>query len=394
MADSILVINAGSSSIKFASFTLGGAGPALAFKGQIEGIGATPRFSARDATGARIGEQGWPAGTVLNHEGGFAFLRDWLESPARTTRPVAVGHRVVHGGLDFAAPVSVDETILARLRSLAPLAPLHQPHNLAGIAAAARMYPGLKQIACFDTAFHRGRPAVADRFAIPRRFEEAGVRRYGFHGISYEFILRRLGEIAPAEAGGRVIVAHLGNGASLCAIRDGQAIDTTMGFTPLDGLVMGTRCGALDPGVIPHLEREFGIGAQAAERLLYNESGLLGVSGISADMRDLLASTAPRAQEAVDLYVWRMRRELGALVATMGGLDTLVFTAGIGENAAPIRAALCRDMAWLGLDLDDAANATHEAVISTPVSRVAIRVIPTDEERMIALHAVRLLSGG
>jgi len=339
-------------------------------------------------------ERKWRPGEHLDHAGAFDILRDWLHEKMESSRPAAVGHRVVHGGTEFDAPVRVNDAVFAKLEALNPLAPLHQPHNLAGIKAMRRLYPELPQIACFDTAFHRGRPPEADRFALPRRFEEAGVRRYGFHGSSYEYIMRRLAEIAPAEASGRVVVAHLGNGASLCAVRNGQAVDTTMGFTPLDGLVMGTRSGALDPGVIPHLERELGIGAQEAERILYHESGLLGVSGLSSDMRDLLASPETRAREAIDLYVWRLRRELGALTASLGGLDTLVFTAGIGENAPAVRAAACQGMEWLGIKLDESSNAAHAPVISTPESRVTLRVLPTDEERMIALHVIDLLERG
>ncbi len=393
MPDTILVINAGSSSIKFAAFTATArAEPAPAFKGQIEGLGATPRFVVRDAAGVQLDEQRWKKGSDLDHDAGFAWLHEWLEARPGAARPVAVGHRVVHGGVEFAEPALIDAAVLARLEALAPLAPLHQPHSLAGIRAMTELYPGLPQVACFDTAFHRGRPPEADRFAMPRRFEAAGVRRYGFHGLSYEYIRGRLAAVDATAAAGRVIVAHLGNGASLCAIDNGRAVDTTMGFTPLDGLVMGTRCGALDPGVIPHLERAFGIGAQEAERMLYHESGLLGVSGVSGDMRDLLASDDPHAAEAMALYVWRIRREIGALAASLGGLDALVFTAGVGENAPAIRAAVCNNADWLGIALDPAANEAGRENIAAAESRVPVYVIPTDEEKMIAVHTQRLLA--
>jgi acetate kinase len=302
----------------------------------------------------------------------------------------AVGHRVGHGGLRYVEPVRVDDTVLAELETLVPLAPLHQPHNLAPIVALRGRRPELPQVACFDTAFHRTQPAVAQAFALPREYSEQGVRRYGFHGISYEYIASELPRYDPRAAAGRVVVAHLGNGSSLCALRDGRSVATTMGFSSLDGLPMGTRCGALDPGVLLHLLNHYHLDTPALEALLYKGSGLLGVSGVSSDMRALLASTDPRAAAAVDLYVYRIGRELGSLAAALGGLDALVFTAGIGAHAAAVRARVCRDAAWLGLTPDEAANAAGGPRISRAGSTVSAWVIPTDEELMIARHTSRL----
>jgi len=302
-----------------------------------------------------------------------------------------VGHRVVHGGVEFAAPVAIDASVLAKLESLCPLAPLHQPHNLAAIKAIKTQMPGLPQVACFDTAFHRHHPELADWFALPRRFYDEGIRRYGFHGLSYEYIASALPEVAPEIAKARVVVAHLGSGASMCGLRDGRSQDSTMGFTALDGLPMGTRCGALDPGVVLHLNRAHGMDADAIERLLYHDCGLKGVSGISNDMRDLLASDDPKAAQAIDLFVWRICRELGALAAALGGLDGLVFTAGIGERSAEIRARVCARAAWLGIELDDKANRSGGPRISTSASKIAVYAIPTDEELMIARHTLAVL---
>jgi acetate kinase len=320
-------------------------------------------------------------------------LGAWLRERLADDRLVAAGHRVVHGGVDYTAPVRVEPEVLARLEALCPLAPLHQPHNLAAIRAVAAVDPDLPQVACFDTAFHRGHPELADWYALPRRFYEEGIRRYGFHGLSYEYIASVLPEAAPEIAGGPVVVAHLGSGASMCAMKAGRSIDSTMGFTALDGLPMGTRCGALDPGVVIHLIRACGMDADAIERMLYHECGLKGVSGISNDMRTLLASDDPRARHAIDLFVWRICREIGALAGVLGGLDGLVFTAGIGERSAEIRERVCARAAWLGIELDHAANRTGGPRISAPASRVAVYAIPTDEELMIARHTLAVLRG-
>ncbi len=395
MHGTILVLNAGSSSVKFSLFEAREPdGLELRARGQVEGIGTAPRFLARDGAGAPLAERRWPADASFDHERAIDTVLRWLEERRADARLLAAGHRVVHGGPDFAAPVRIDREVLSRLEALCPLAPLHQPHNLAGIRALLRLRPALPQVACFDTAFHRARPPVADRFALPGELFAAGVRRYGFHGLSYESILTTLAERDPALAGGRLLVAHLGNGASLCAIRDGRPLDTTMSFTPLDGLVMGTRPGSLDPGVLLHLLTAHGMDAAALEDLLYHRSGLLGVSDISSDMRDLLArADEPAAALAVELFVYRAVRETGGLVAVTGGLDGLVFTGGIGEHAPEIRARICRRLGWLGLALDEAANARGDPLISAPDSRVAVHVIATDEERMIARHTRALLAG-
>ena len=388
MTEDILSLNVGSSSIKFALFELR---PdevlALAAKGEIEGIGTAPRFKVTDGGGIVLAQREWRGGgTAIAHEGFLTELIGWIESHRGKGRIVAAGHRIVHGGASFTAPVLIVDRVLTVLEGLAPLAPLHQPHNLAAIRALAAIRPELPQVACFDTAFHHTAAPVAMRFALPREFEMSGVRRYGFHGLSYEYIADALTRIAPEIAPGRVIVAHLGNGASLCAMRRGKSVDTTMGLTALDGLVMGTRCGALDPGVILYLLQERGFDAAGLEELLYHRSGLLGVSGIDSDMRALLASPDPRAAEAVELFVYRIVREMGALAASLGGLDAVVFTAGIGEHAAPVRGRVCEGAAWLGIDLDPAANAAGGPRITHPESRVSAWVIPTDEDLMIAHH--------
>ncbi len=393
--DAIIVVNAGSSSLKFSVYALEvGDRLGLSAKGQIEGIGTSPYFTAKDAAGAPLVEQSWPDDRQSSHTKFFRDLGDWLEGYLGDGHLLAVGHRVVHGGVDFAAPVLIDDRVLERLDALCPLAPLHQPHNLAGIRAAAEVQPDLPQVACFDTAFHRGHPVLADWFALPREFYEEGVRRYGFHGLSYEYIAHALREVAPEIAGGRVVVAHLGSGASMCAIHDGGSIDSTMGFTALDGLPMGTRCGALDPGVVLHLLRAHGMDADAIERLLYRDCGLRGVSGISNDLRDLLGSDDPGAAQAIDLFVYRIKRELGALAAALEGLDGLVFTAGIGERSSIIRERVCAGTAWLGIELDQTANDAGGPKISTDRSEVSVWVIPTDEELMIARHTHAALARG
>ena len=387
----ILTLNAGSSSLKFAVFEAAN-GLRRTVQGEIENTATGLHFRATGLTGTVLGE--WRRPAASGYDVFLGELLGWIEAHLGEDRLLAVGHRVVHGGADYDRPQRVTPALIAALDRLTPLAPLHQPHNLAPIRAIATARPGLPQIACFDTAFHHDMPRVATRFALPREYEAQGVRRYGFHGLSYEYIARRLREVAPAPAGGKVIAAHLGNGASLCALSGGKSMDTTMGFTALDGLMMGTRCGALDPGVILYLLQERGMTPEAVGELLYNQSGLLGVSGISSDMRTLLQSSEPRAAEAIELFVFYVARQIAALCASLRGLDALVFTAGIGENAPDIRERICEAAAWLGIALDAAANQKGALSISAPESRVAVFVIPTDEEAMIARHACDLLREG
>jgi acetate kinase len=391
MADTILVLNAGSSSLKFSAFLRGEPLTPL-LRGQLEGLFTAPRFIARNATGDVVGEKEWPAGTPLGHPGAIQFLFDWGHGSLGAHRIGAAGHRVGHGGRKFTQPVLIDTQVLEALETFVPLAPLHQPHNLGAIKTVAQLAPALPQVACFDTAFHRRQPAVAQTFALPRKYTEEGVLRYGFHGLSYEYIAAVLPKVNAQAANGRTIVAHLGSGASMCAMRAGQSVATTMSFTPLDGLAMGTRCGAIDPGVLLYLMDQHGLDARGLEKLLYQQSGLLGVSGVSSDMRTLLACPDRRASEAVDLYVYRIGRELGSLAAALGGLDAVVFTGGIGENSAEIRDRVCRDAAWLGLDLDAAANHAGGPRISQPESRVSAWVVPTNEELMIAQHTQWVLA--
>jgi acetate kinase len=329
----------------------------------------------------------------LTHGLALSFLFEWGRSGALDTdRVEAVGHRVVHGGTRFTAACLIDAEIVRQLEALVPLAPLHQPHNVAAIKAVLQMAPGLPQVACFDTAFHRTQPAVARAFALPRRFADEGVQRYGFHGLSYEYIASALASRDRRAAYGRTIVAHLGNGASLCALRDSRSVATTMGFTALDGLVMGTRCGAIDPGVLLYLMAQHGMSPGDLEKLLYEQSGLLGVSGISSDMRTLLGSADPHAQDAIELFLYRVQREFGAMAAVLGGVDAIVFTGGIGEHAPAIRARICRRAGWLGLELDDALNEENAECISRRGSHVTAWVIPADEELMIARHTRRVLA--
>jgi len=350
----ILVANSGSATFKFCRYALGASGGlSVIARGEIENADAAEKWFAAESGDA----------------------------------PAAIGHRVVHGGADFSAPVVIDAAVLDKLRGFVPLAPLHQPANLAGIEAAQKRFPGVPQVACFDTAFHRNHADVVQIIPLPARFRDAGLRRYGFHGISYEYIASALARIAPAIAGGRVIVAHLGSGASLCALHEGRSVDSTMSFTALDGICMATRPGAVDPGAILFLMQHEKLAADEIEQILYRQSGLLGISGISGDMRTLLSSDDPRAKLAVDHFVWRIAREIGALTAVLGGLDALVFTAGIGERSAPIRSRICKSSTWLGIQLDDAANASAGPLISTADSRVSVWVIPTDEEAIIARHA-------
>jgi len=394
MADSIVVLNAGSSSLKFSLFLLEDGAPRLRLRGQTEGLYTTPKFSAKDAAGAIVASRDWGAGEKVGHDGAIAHLLEFLRGELAQHRLLAVGHRVVHGGVDYDRPVRVDATVMERLERLVPLAPLHQPHNLAPIRALLARAPQLPQVACFDTSFHRAMPPVAQAYALPPEITDRGVRRYGFHGLSYEYIASALPQHDPAAARGRVVVAHLGNGASMCAIAAGRSVASTMGFTAVEGLPMGTRSGSLDPGVVLYMIDELGMDARAIEKLLYTRSGLLGVSGVSSDMRTLLASEDPRARFAVELFVYRIGRELGSLAAALGGLDALVFTGGIGEHAATIRERVLREAAWLGVELDAAANAAHGPRLSTPASRVSAWAIPTDEELMIARHTYALLAAG
>lgn len=389
--DAILVLNAGSSSIKFSVFGARAATLELEVRGQIERLFTAPHFVAKDGTGRVVGEHSWGDGVQLGHERAIDHLASFLRSRFAGFELIGVGHRVVHGGLDFREPVRIDADAVSRLARLVPLAPLHQPHNLAPIRLLLERSPALAQVACFDTSFHRTNPPIAQRFAIPAELHDAGVQRYGFHGLSYEYIARTLPEHDAKAASGRTIVLHLGNGASMCALHAGRSIASTMGFTAVDGLPMGTRCGAIDPGVLLYLLDERGMDARAIEKLIYQESGLLGVSGISGDMATLLASGDPRAALAIDLYLYRIRRELGSLAAALGGLDALVFTAGIGENAAPLRRRICEDARWLGVELDATANDRGGPRLSPSGSRVSAWVIPTNEELMIALHTRRLL---
>lgn len=392
----ILSLNAGSSSIKFALFRTTGECPGEPERiagGQIAGIGVAPRLIASGKDGEVLHQRSWEEGAALSHEALFKELVAWLTGNAEFDAPAAVGHRVVHGGGRFVAPTLIDDAVLGALEALDPLAPLHQPHNLSAVRALRAALPESAHVACFDTAFHHEMPELATRFALPDALHEEGIRRYGFHGISYAFIARRLREIDPALAAGRVIAAHLGNGASLCAMKGGRSVDTTMGFTALDGLVMGTRSGALDPGVVLHLLRYRSMEPGEVETLLYEQSGLLGVSGISSDMQVLSESTAPEAERAIELFAWRAAREAGALMTSLGGLDGLVFTAGIGEHSALVRARICALLAWAGIEIDPGANEAHAPLISTAGSRIAVRIVPTDEERMIALGALAAIAG-
>ncbi len=390
MADAILVINAGSSSIKFSLFADHAFEPKLKLRGQIENLYTNPHFIARDSSDAALSEHEWECGAEFGHAGAIKYLGEFIQSYHDRYRLTAVGHRVVHGGMQFSAPVKIDMQTIAALEQYIPLAPLHQSHNLATIRDIAEKSPDLPQVACFDTSFHCQQPEVAQTFALPAAITDRGVRRYGFHGLSYEYIAGVLPGLRGSTR--RVIVAHLGNGASMCAIKDGRSVASTMGFTAVDGLPMGTRCGAIDPGVILYLMDELKMDARAIEKLIYQQSGLLGVSGISSDMRTLLASSDARARLAVDLFVYRIGRELGSLTAALGGLDALIFTGGIGEHSAVIRQGICEGAAWLGVGLDPVANNTGKPRISTESSMVSTWVIPTDEELMIARHTRRLIS--
>lgn len=386
-----LVLNAGSSSLKFCVFRRPvGCAWQIASRGQIEGIGTAPRFSAKDSEGQRLAGHSLKE-QVCDWPSAVDELAAWLRARYDRSKLLAVGHRVVHGGARFDRPTILDQAVLVQLRQLVPLAPLHQPYNLAAIEAVFERLPGVPQVACFDTSFHRGHSAVADVIPLPQEICGSSLKRYGFHGLSYEYITTVLPELAPEIADKRVIIAHLGSGASLCAIKSRKSVENTFGFTALDGLCMGTRPGALDPGVVLYLFQHLGLSAKEVEAVLYKKSGLLGVSGISNDVRHLLASDAPSAQLALSYFVYRVTKELGALTAVLGGLDGIVFTAGIGENSPEIRKRICDSAAWLGVELDAAANAQNCPRISNAQSKVSTWVIPTNEELLIARQTASLL---
>jgi acetate kinase len=391
MDDYALVFNAGSSSLKFCVYRR----PVedawrLDTRGQIDGIGTSPRLTAKDDAGGSAADEKLDA-SVRDGRAALGVLAGWLRARYGGSRVLGVGHRVVHGGAKYAGPCIVTPAVLDDLRALVPLAPLHQPYNIGAIEAVSEQLPGVPQVACFDTSFHRGQPAVAELVPLPKSFRDAGVQRYGFHGLSYEYIASALPAVAPDIADGRVIVAHLGSGASLCAMKARKSMDSTLGFTALDGLCMGTRPGSLDPGVVLHLFQTMGLSAAGVEKLLYKQSGLIGISGMSNDMRDLLTNPDPAARLAVDYFVYQAAKHIGALAAVLGGVDALVFTAGIGEHSAEIRRRICEASAWLGVSLDSGANAGHGPRISTPGSSISVWVVPTNEELMIARHTGALL---
>jgi acetate kinase len=388
MPDCIAVINAGSSSIKFALYV---ADEALLLRGQIESIGLEPRLKVRDTAGVTVAEQSWPS-AGFDHAAATREIVRVANELLNGSKVIAVGHRLVHGGMRYNAPLRIDADAVRELERLVPLAPLHQPHNLSPIRAIMGHAPKLPQVACFDTAFHRSQSAVVQSFALPRRYFAEGVRRYGFHGLSYEYVAAEMRSLAPDIADARLIVAHLGNGASLCAIHNGRSVAGTMGFTAVDGLMMGTRCGTIDPGVILYLMDQHQLDARAIEDLIYRRSGLLGVSGVSSDMRTLRASPTPEAREAIALFVHRIVREIGSLAAALGGLDGLIFTAGIGENDLATRAEVGDGCAWLGLTLDRARNLAGAGRVSADSSRIQAWVVPTNEELIIARHTAALLT--
>lgn len=391
MSDYVLVLNAGSSSLKFAVYVRPeGRDWRLESRGQIEGIGMSPRMRAADAMGETLVDEN-PGDAARDCRAALGLLAAWLRSAYGGGRIVGVGHRVVHGGAQYTRPVILTPQVLADLYGLTPLAPLHQPHNLEAIEAVSERLPDVPQVACFDTSFHHTLPPVAELVPLPREIRDAGVRRYGFHGLSYEYIASALPRIAPELAQARLVVAHLGNGASLCALSAGKSVETTFGFTVLDGLCMGTRPGALDPGVILYLVQNLKLSAREVETMLYHNSGLLAITGFSSDMRDLLASSRPEARLAIEYFVYRVGKEIGALTAVLGGVDGLVFTAGIGENSPEIRRRICASSAWLGIELDKQANTSSGPRISAPESKVSVWVIPTNEELMIARHTGMLL---
>jgi acetate kinase len=390
--DTILVVNAGSSSVKFQVFAIAGKdGLDRLIKGQMDGIGVRPRLRAYGADGATLVDQSYAAGEVSDPRSALETAGAWLRETQKLD-PVAVGHRIVHGGPDYDRPVLIDTEVLARLERYVPLAPLHQPNNLAPVRSILANMPNLPQVACFDTSFHRGHSAIADHYAIPERLYAEGVRRYGFHGLSYEYIASRLPQVAPAIADGRVIVAHLGSGASMCALVDGRSVETTMGFTALDGLPMGTRPGQIDPGVVFYLLQEKRMTSAEVQGFLYQECGLKGLSGISNDVRELEACSDPKARFALDYFVRQVGLQAGLLASALSGVDAFVFTAGIGENSPRLRARISEQLRWLGASLDADSNASGGPLISNRESRIAIYVVPTDEELMIARHTLALLS--
>ena len=394
MAESIVVLNAGSSSIKFCMFVLRGNEMRVAARGQIEGLLTSAEFVSKNEKGNLLSEKAWGEGRSLSHEEAIDFLVTHLRDELKEHRLIAVGHRVIHGGSDLTKPLRINRELVAKFEEFIPLAPLHQPHSLAPIRFLLENAPDLPQVACFDTSFHRTIPQVSQLFALPLEYYETGVRRWGFHGLSYEFIASVLPDYDNKASHGRTVVLHLGNGASMCAMNNSRSVACSMGFCAVDGLMMGTRSGSLDPGVILYLITQRGMSAGEVERLIYTKSGLLGVSGITSDMRALLSSDDPRAKLAIDLYVYRIQKELGSLAAALKGLDALVFTGGIGENAETLRTRVCRDAGWMGVELDDEANVEHGPRISTPNSRVAAWVIPTNEELMIAQHTQSVLGLG
>jgi acetate kinase len=389
--DTILVVNAGSSSVKFQVFEVDGEGRLRRqIKGQMDGIGSRPRLRAADANGDTLAERAYPLENVPDVPAALTVAGAWLRDELRIN-PLAVGHRVVHGGPDYARPVLIDQAVVARLERFTSLAPLHQPYNLAPIRSLLNNRPTLPQVACFDTAFHRDHDALADHYAIPHHLHAEGIRRYGFHGLSYEYVAKTLPRAAPEIAEGRVIVAHLGSGASMCALKDGRSVESTMGFTALDGLAMGTRPGQIDPGVLLYLMSEKGMSATNLQNFLYRDCGLKGLSGVSNDMRELETSDDPRAAFAIDYFVYRVGLNAGMLAAALQGIDAFVFTAGIGENSAGIRTRIAEKLGWLGVALDPTENSSHALKISRPDSRTPVYVVPTDEELMIAQHTLALL---
>jgi acetate kinase len=390
--DTILVVNAGSSSVKFQVFAVDGDnGVRRQIKGQMDGIGSRPRLRATGANGDPLADQVYAIEAVQDVPAALTTAGNWLRSELGVN-PLAVGHRVVHGGPDYDRPVFADHAVVTRLERFTSLAPLHQPHNLAPVRSLLAKFPTLPQVICFDTAFHRDHDALADHYAIPRQLHAEGVRRYGFHGLSYEYIARTLPQVAPDIAGGRVVVAHLGSGASMCALRGGRSVESTMGFSALDGLPMGTRPGQIDPGVILYLMSEKGMSASNVQNFLYRECGLKGLSGVSNDMRDLEISKDPQAAFAIDYFVYRAGLNAGMLAAVLQGIDAFVFTAGIGENSIGLRARIAEKLAWLGVALDPVANSKHALRISKPDSHVPVYVVPTDEELMIAQHTLSMLT--
>jgi len=392
MNDAIIVLNAGSSSLKFSLYLVLETQLQLEARGQIEGLGTSPCFKVKDREGRLLVDRALPdSGNLVGHAEAFGALAQWVRDQYRgELSPIGVGHRLVHGGAAFLAPTLIDAAFMAKVEPLIPFMPMHLPHNLAGVKGVTQLRPDLPQVACFDTSFHRGRARVTERFGLPDDLFQKGIRRWGFHGLSYEFIAAQFRRMAPKVAKGRVIVAHLGSGASLCGMKNGQSVDTTMGFSALDGLPMGTRCGSLDPGVVFFLLER--MTPPQAQKLLYNESGLLGISGVSNDVRQLLASDNPRAAEAIDYFVYRVIREIGSLIAALGGLDALIFTAGIGENSPLIRERVCDGLRWLGISISAEANNTGRPCITTEGMKPSVWVIATDEEIMIGMHTLKVVS--